>query len=73
MEKLDFILKKKSKKKTKKNNIKKNLDSVNNKKRYYQLGLILVVLAIGIFAFVLDRVTKRKYRINNSLIDYKSI
>ena len=70
--KIRFYPEKKIKKKTKKNNIKKNLDSVNNKKRYYQLGLILVVLAIGIFAFVLDRVNKRKYRINNSLIDYEN-
>ena len=71
--KIRFYPEKTAKKKTNKKLSKKNLDNGTNKIRYYQLGFILVVLTIGIFAFVLDRVTKRKYRINNSLIDYKSI
>ena len=70
--KIRFYPEKKIKKKTNKKISKKNLDNGNNNKRYYQLGLILVFLTIGIFAFILERVSKRKYRINNSLIDYES-
>jgi hypothetical protein len=50
---------------------KKNLSSGTNK-IFYPLGIVLVVLFIVIFAFVLERISKRKKRIDNSLIDYES-
>ena len=50
---------------------KKNLSSGTNK-IFYPLGIALVVLFVVIFAFVLERISKRKKRIDNSLIDYES-
>jgi hypothetical protein len=50
---------------------KKNLSSGTNK-IFYPLGIVLVVLFVVIFAFVLERISKRKKRIDNSLIDYES-
>ena len=47
---------------------KKNLSSGT----FYPLGIVLVVLLIVIFAFALERISKRKKRIDNSLIDYES-
>ena len=49
----------------------KKLEKKEEKKtniKYYQLGIgiIVVVLAIGIFAFINDRISKRKPRNNNS-------
>ena len=41
-------------------------------KRLYQFGLILIVIAIGILAFILERLVKRKNRISNTLIDYEN-
>jgi hypothetical protein len=49
-----------------------NVENTTNK-RLYQLGLILIIVAIGIIAFTLERVIKKKKRINNSLIDYTNI
>ena len=64
----------------KENKIKKrNNSKVDNKNdnksniniRYYQLGLIFVILAIAVIAFIWDRIVKRKSnRLNNALIDY---
>ena len=64
----------------KENNIKKRNNTKNDNKddnkininiRYYQLGLIFVILAIAVIAFIWDRVVKRKSnRLNNTLIDY---
>ena len=63
----------------KENKIKKNnnktIENNNNDNiiniRYYQLGLIFIILAIAVIAFICDRVAKRKSRISNTLIDYK--
>ena len=64
----------------KENKIKKrNNSKVDNKNdnksniniRYYQLGLIFVILTIAVIAFIWDRIVKRKSnRLNNALIDY---
>ena len=49
----------------------KNDNKNNSNIRYYQLGLIFVILTIAVIAFIWDRVVKRKSnRLNNSLIDY---
>lgn len=50
---------------------KKNLSSGINK-IFYPLGIVFIVLFIVIFAFVLERISRRKKRIDNSLIDYES-
>jgi len=50
---------------------KKNLSSGTNK-IFYPLGIVFIVLFIMISAFVLERISKRKKRIDNSLIDYES-
>ena len=57
-------------KKTKKPE-EKNVENTTTQ-RLYQLGLILIVVAIGALAFALERIVKRKNRINNSLIDYEN-
>ena len=49
----------------------KNVENTTTQ-RLYQLGLILIVVAIGALAFALERIVKRKNRINNSLIDYEN-
>ena len=58
-------------------NIKKKPDEKNvektTNKRFYQLGLILIIVAIGIIAFALERVVKKKKRINNTLIDFVNV
>ena len=66
-----FYKKNKIEKKKKENN---NLDenNSNSNKKIYQLGLILVVITIGVFAFLLDRFARRKYKVNNLLIDYEN-
>lgn len=56
--------------KNKRNKKKENPKEEKNVK-FYQLGLIVVVIGIGIIAFIYERMAKRKYRIDNSLIDYK--
>ena len=51
-----------------------NLDNNENKssKKIYQLGLILVVIFIGVFAFILDRFVRKKHKVNSLLIDYNN-
>ena len=44
----------------------------NSNKKIYQLGLILVVITIGVFAFLLDRFARRKHKVNSLLIDYEN-
>ena len=70
-EKLRFYKENKIKNITKKPE-ENNAENRTNK-RLYQLGLIIIVLAIGIIAFALERVVKKKKRINNSLIDYTNL
>ena len=55
-----------------KRRVKSIIDNNENKssKKIYQLGLILVVITIGVFAFLLDRFARRKYKVNSLLIDY---
>ena len=58
----------------KKKNNKKEVKEKTEKKitmRFYQLGLIFIVLGIAVIAFIYDRASRRKYRIENRLIDYK--
>ena len=58
-------------KKEKKPEEKMNPDeNKSSNRKIYQLGLILVVITIGVFAFLLDRFVKKKYRVNNLLIDF---
>ena len=72
-EKNELIFYKKNKIKKKKSEEKKNTDQEKNiKNKIYQLGLILVVITIGVFAFLLDRYARRKHRLNNVLIDFDS-
>ena len=72
-EKNKLIFYKKNKTKKKKIDDKKNTEKENDsKKKIYQLGLILVVITIGVFAFLLDRYARRKYRLTNALIDFDS-
>ena len=67
--KLIFYKKNKFKKqKTEEKNISNENKSSN--KKIYQLGLILIVITIGIFAFILERYARKKYRVNNLLIDF---
>jgi hypothetical protein len=61
------IVKSQSNKKLKKKNLSSGINKI-----YYPLGIILFVLFIVIFAFVLERISKRRKRIDNSLIDYES-
>ena len=50
---------------------KKNLSSGTHK-IFYPLGIIFIVLFIVISAFILERISRRNKRIDNSLIDYES-
>jgi len=70
---IKFYPQNKKKSENKQTKTKKKKSGVNNNIRYYQIGFILIVLGIGILAFIIDRVNKRKYRIKNSLIDYSKI
>ena len=70
--KLLFYKKKKIEKKKSKSEEKKNVDENKNNKKIYQLGLILVVITIGAFAFIIDRFTRKKYKVNNLLIDFEN-
>ena len=51
---------------------KKNVDENKSNKKIYQLGLILVVVTIGVFAFFIDRFARKRYRVNNLLIDFEN-
>lgn len=73
-EKKELIFYKKTKAQKNKNEDNKNneKDKSNNSKKILQLGLILVIIAIGVFAFLLDRYAKRKHKVNSLLIDFNS-
>jgi len=73
-EKLELRFYKKNNVKKKKKEENENLDNNENKssKKIYQLGLILVVIFIGVFAFILDRFVRKKHKVNSLLIDYNN-
>ena len=71
--KLYFYKKNKIEKTKNKTEDKKNEnENKNSNKKIYQLGLILVVITIGVFAFLIDRFARKRYRVNNLLIDFEN-
>ena len=70
--KLLFYKKNKMEKTKNKAEDKKNVDENKSNKKIYQLGLILVVVTIGVFAFFIDRFARKRYRVNNLLIDFEN-
>ena len=73
-EKNELLFYKKAKKLINKNEDNRNNenDKSSNSKKILQLGLILVIIAIGIFAFLLDRYAKKKHKVNSLLIDFNN-
>ena len=68
-EKRELIFYKKNKTQKNKNEDKKKTKNEKiSSKKLLQLGLILVVIAIGVFAFLLDRYWRKKSRVNSSLL-----
>ena len=72
--KKELLFYKKTKAQKNKNEDKKKTDNGNTSsgKKILQLGLILVIITIGVFAFLLDRYAKKKHKVNSLLIDFNS-
>ena len=72
--KKELLFYKKIKAQKNKNEDKKKTDNGNTSsgKKILQLGLILVIITIGVFAFLLDRYAKKKHKVNSLLIDFNS-
>ena len=74
-EKHELKFYKKIKAKKNQNEEKRNSEIKNNtssNKKIFELGLILVVIFIGVFAFILDRFIRKRYKNNSLLIDYNN-
>ena len=74
-EKHELIFYKAIKAKTKyknKDETKNPEEKGDNNKKIYDLGLILIFITIGVFAFILERIVRKKYRTNSLLIDYNN-
>ena len=70
--KLLFYKKNKIEKKKNKVEETKMVDENKSNKKIYQLGLILVVITIGVFGFLIERFARKKYKVNNLLIDFEN-